>query len=166
MNNYAFIDSQNLNLSIEQQGWKLDFKRFRIYLQQKYNVTKAFLFLGYVSDNQRLYDSLQSYGYILIFKPTMKLSTGEVKGNVDSELVLNAMIEISNYDKAVIIAGDGDYACLVEYLLKQNKLEKLIIPDIKKYSFLLTKFPKYTVFMNNLKSKLEYKKNDRHYRKH
>jgi len=166
MNNYAFIDSQNLNLSIEQQGWKLDFKRFRIYLQQKYNITKAFLFLGYVFDNQRLYDSLQSYGYILIFKQTMKLSTGEVKGNVDSELVLNAMIEISNYDKAVIIAGDGDYACLVEYLLKQNKLEKLIIPDIKKYSFLLTKFPEYTVFMNNLKSKLEYKKNDRHYRKH
>ncbi|MBU4450875.1 MAG: hypothetical protein KKE35_06245 [Actinobacteria bacterium] len=85
---------------------------------------------------------------------------------MDSELVLNAMIEISNYDKALIIAGDGDYACLVEYLLKQNKLEKLIIPDIKKYSFLLTKFPKYTVFMNNLKSRLEYKKNDRYYRKH
>ena len=70
------------------------------------------------------------------------------------------MIEISNYDKAVIIVGDEDYACLVEYLLNQNKLEKLIIPDIKKYSFLLTRFPKYTVFMNNLKSKLEYKKND------
>ena len=122
MNNYAFIDSQNLNLSIKQQGWKLDFKRFRIYLQQKYNVTKAFLFIGYIASNQRLYDTLQSFGYILIFKPTMKISTGEVKGNVDSELVLNAITEISNYNKAIIVAGDGDYACLVEYLLKQNKL--------------------------------------------
>ncbi len=88
----------------------------------------------------------------------MKLTTGEVKGNVDSELVLNAMIEISNYDKAVIVAGDGDYACLVEYLLKQNKLAKLIIPDINKYSFLLTKFLKHAVFMNNLRNKLEHKK--------
>ena len=158
MNNYAFIDSQNLNLSIEQQGWKLDFKQFRIYLQQKHNITKAYLFLGYVSLNQRLYDSLQSYGYILIFKPTMKISTGEVKGNVDSELVLNAITEISNYNKAIIVAGDGDYACLVEYLLKQNKLEKLIIPDINKYSFLLTKFLKHAAFMNNLRNKLENKK--------
>jgi len=158
MNNYAFIDSQNLNLSIRQQGWKLDFKRFRIYLQQKHNVTKAFLFIGYISSNQRLYDTLQSFGYILIFKPTMKISTGEVKGNVDSELVLNAITEISNYNKAIIVAGDGDYACLVEYLLKQNKLEKLIIPDINKYSFLLTKFLKHAVFMNNLRNKLENKK--------
>ena len=158
MNNYAFIDSQNLNLSIKQQGWKLDFKRFRIYLQQKYNVTKAFLFIGYISSNQRLYDTLQSFGYILIFKPTMKISTGEVKGNVDSELVLNAITEISNYNKAIIVAGDGDYACLVEYLLKQNKLEKLIVPDINKYSFLLTKFLKHAVFMNNLRNKLENKK--------
>ncbi|MBU4450433.1 MAG: NYN domain-containing protein [Actinobacteria bacterium] len=158
MDNYAFIDSQNLNLSIKQQGWKLDFKRFRIYLQQKYNVTKAFLFIGYIASNQRLYDTLQSFGYILIFKPTMKISTGEVKGNVDSELVLNAITEISNYNKAIIVAGDGDYACLVEYLLKQNKLEKLIIPDINKYSFLLTKFLKHAVFMNNLRNKLENKK--------
>ena len=88
----------------------------------------------------------------------MKLSISGVKGNVGSGLVLNTMIEISNYDKAVIIAGDGDYVCLVEYLLKQNKLEKLIIPDINKYSFLLTKFLKHAVFMNNLRNKLENKK--------
>ncbi len=43
-NNYAFIDSQNLNLSIRDQGWKLDFKRFRRYLYDKYDVSKAFLY--------------------------------------------------------------------------------------------------------------------------
>ena len=59
----------------------------------------------------------------------MKLSISGVKDNVDAELVLNAITEISNYNKVVIIAGDGDYACLIEYLLNQNKLEKLIIPD-------------------------------------
>lgn len=32
-NNYAFIDSQNLNLSIREQGWILDFGKFRIYLR-------------------------------------------------------------------------------------------------------------------------------------
>jgi hypothetical protein len=57
-NNYAFIDSQNLNLSINDQGWKLDFKRFRIYLKDKYGVTKAFLFIGYIATNQALYTKL------------------------------------------------------------------------------------------------------------
>ena len=53
--NYAFIDSQNLNLAIRAQGWKLDFARFRVYLRDKYKVEKAFLFIGYVSGNERLY---------------------------------------------------------------------------------------------------------------
>ena len=43
-NNYAFIDSQNLNLGIQLLGWKLDYKKFRIYLKEKYNVTKAYIF--------------------------------------------------------------------------------------------------------------------------
>jgi len=46
--NFAFIDSQNLNLSIRAQGWFLDYKKFRKYLEDKYSITKAFLFLGYV----------------------------------------------------------------------------------------------------------------------
>ncbi len=51
-NNYAFIDSQNLNLSINDQSWKLDFKRFRIYLKEHLCVNKTFLFIGYVATNQ------------------------------------------------------------------------------------------------------------------
>ena len=47
-NNYAFIDSQNLNLAIREQGWELDFKRFRKYLEDKYGATKAFIFIGYI----------------------------------------------------------------------------------------------------------------------
>ena len=81
-NNYTFIDSQNLNLSIRSQDWVLDFKRFRIYLRDKYKISKAFLFIGYVSTNENLYISLQEAGYILVFKPTLFLPGGGVKGNV------------------------------------------------------------------------------------
>jgi len=98
-NNYAFIDSQNLNLSIRKQEWVLDFRKFRRYLKDKYEVTKAFLFIGYVYENQDLYTNLQKDGYILIFKPTLRLPTGKAKGNVDAELVLHAMIEYEHYDK-------------------------------------------------------------------
>ncbi len=92
-NNYAFIDSQNLNLAIHDQGWKLDFKRFRIYFNDKFYVKKAFIFIGYIATNESLYTSLQEFGYILIFKPTLYMPNGKVKGNTDAELVLHAMIE-------------------------------------------------------------------------
>jgi uncharacterized LabA/DUF88 family protein len=158
-NNYAFIDSQNLNLAIRDQGWTLDFGRFRKYLADKYGVVRAFLFIGYLPTNQNLYTTLQQQGYILIFKPTLVLSDGRVKGNVDAELVLHAMIEYSNYEKAVIVSGDGDFHCLIKYLRDRRKLEKLVIPNRQKFSSLLREFvPMDVVFMNNLRGKLEHRK--------
>jgi len=34
-NNYAFVDSQNLNLSVQSLGWRLDFAKFRVYLSAR-----------------------------------------------------------------------------------------------------------------------------------
>lgn len=157
-NNYAFIDSQNLNLSIRSQGWILDWKRFRIYLKEKYSITKAFLFIGYISQNQNLYESLKKDGYILIFKPTLKYKDRkqlQTKGNVDAELVLHsAAIEYPNYDKAIVVSGDGDFYCLLNYLEKQNKLLRVCIPNRKKYSILLRKFRRCFVYLTDLKKKL------------
>jgi uncharacterized LabA/DUF88 family protein len=158
-NVYAFIDSTNLHLSISNQGWKLDYRRFRRYLEDKFSVSKAFMFIGYVPTNQDLYSALQSNGYILVFKPTLKLPSGKPKGNVDAELVLHTMLEYRNYDAAVIVAGDGDYYCLVNYLDRQGKLCRLIIPDKNDYSSLYRKFASKNIitFMNDLQSKLDYK---------
>ncbi len=157
-NNYAFIDSQNLNLAIRDQGWQLDFGRFRKYLKDKYGVSKAYLFIGYVPTLQPLYTKLQEQGYILIFKPTLVLKSGKIKGNVDAELVLHAMIEFKHYDKAVIVSGDGDFHCLIKYLKSVGKLAKLLIPNQRKFSSLLRDFvSKDVAFMNNLRGKLEYR---------
>ena len=158
LKNYAFIDSQNLNLAIRSQGWILDFKKFKRYLQDKYRIDMAFLFIGYVPQNQDLYTGLQKDGYILVFKPTLTLPGGKVKGNVDAELVLHTMIEYPNYNKALIVTGDGDFYCLVDYLIKHDKLLKLMIPNKKEFSSLFRKLMRYIVFMDNLKNKLEHKK--------
>ena len=159
-NNYAFIDSQNLNLNIRNQGWILDFARFRVHLKEKYNTSKAFLFIGYVEENKKLYDFLNRTGYVCIFKPTLDYKDGTTKGNCDAELVLQTMIEFSNYDKAVIVSGDGDFHCLIKYLLEQSKLEVIIIPNKDKFSALLKFkiFRPYLRYMNNLKGRLSYKK--------
>lgn len=158
--NYAFIDSQNLNLSIRELGWVLNFSKFFIYLKEKYKVSKAFLFIGYVEGKNDLYKYLQEAGFICIFKPTLKYKDGTTKGNCDSELVLQAMIEYSNYEKAIIVTGGGDFYCLVKYLIEQNKLQVVIVPNRLKFSALL-KFRicrPYLRFLNELEGKLGYKK--------
>lgn len=154
--NYAFIDSQNLNLGVKSQGWLLDFKRFRVLLRDKYGVEKAFLFIGYMAGNQKLYTSLQDAGYICVFKPTLEIRNGNkvlVKGNVDAELVLHSMIEFQNYERAVIVSGDGDFYCLIEYLDSKDKLAKIIVPNFK-FSSLLRRFSKFIVNIQLFKNKL------------
>jgi len=158
-NNFAFIDGQNLNLGIKSLGWKLDFSRFRRYLKEKYSVTTAYYFIGYVSGNQDLYLFLQKAGYVLMFKPTIPDDDGNVKGNIDTDLVLQAMIDYHKYDKAVIVSSDGDFYSLVNYLYKKNKLEY----DISSYkatcSSLLKKSAKEKiVFIDNLQKKLSFRK--------
>lgn len=90
LNNYAFIDGNNLYWGIKSMKWNLDYKKFRIYLKDKYKVTKAFLFIGYKSGNEILYKKLQEDGYICIFKPILEVKMGnkiKIKGNVDALMV-------------------------------------------------------------------------------
>lgn len=168
---YTFIDSQNLNLSVRNdivnggktlyKGWELDFRRFFVYLKDKYKVDKAYLFIGRVPGNERLYKFLEDVGYVVVYKPTLEYKDGKkkfTKGNVDAELVLHAMIEYPNYDKAIIVSGDGDYYCLIEYLETQNKLSRIIIPNKTSYSSLLRKYSRYMVYVTDLRAKLELKK--------
>jgi len=154
---YAFIDSQNLNLGVKSQGWKLDWRKFRQYLRNKYNTKKAFVFIGYLAGNESLYTKMQEMGYVVILKPTLELPDGSVKGNVDAELVLHAMIQYKNYDKAIIVSGDGDFFCLVEYLDQKNKLVHVLAPN-KNYSGLLRKYNNYVIRVDLLKNSLELKR--------
>lgn len=133
---YAFIDSQNLNLGVKNSGWTLDYLKFRNFIRTKYGVTKAFLFIGYVAGNESLYQNLQRQGFILVFKPVIAINTHghkTYKGNVDAELVLHSMIELPNYSGSIIVSGDGDFYCLVEYLVSIGKLNKIITPN-ERYS--------------------------------
>lgn len=165
---YAFIDSQNLNLGTSKDitkhgkrvyvGWKLDFHKFRQYLTDKFRVTKAFLFIGYIKQNEKMYTKLRSFGYELVFKPTLSDNKGKPKGNVDAELVLHAAaIRYPEHDKAVIVSGDGDFYCLYDFLAQRRKLLNIIIPNEKSESSLLKPFQKYKVFLAFEKEKLEFK---------
>jgi uncharacterized LabA/DUF88 family protein len=143
--NYAFIDGQNFYKSIqalenelEALEVELDFREFRVYLAEKHGVKVAYYFIGYLPQYKSLYDQLGRHGYKLIFKE-VATHEDEIKGNVDVNLTLQSMVDYSNYAKAVIVTSDGDYACLVEYLHDNRKLECLIACSRDGCSYLLRK---------------------------
>ncbi len=161
-NNYAYIDGANLHKGIAELGWRLDYKRFRVYLRDKYAVSKAYIFLGFIAANINLYRDLQNWGYTVIFKPTIPNGEGEIKGNCDAELVLQAVSDMYEalYEKAVIVTGDGDFACLVNFFKEKKRLKIVLSPNHKKASILLRRaVPDNIVFLERFRDRLAYDKN-------
>jgi hypothetical protein len=166
-NNYAFIDGQNLTAGLRGMGWKLDQKKFRVYLEEELGVSKAYIFVGFMEEHQDLYTALQDVGFIMYFKPMVRYDDGTVKGNVDADMVLHTMIEVQKYDKAVIVSGDGDFAGLIRHLASVNKLRQVIVPNKEKYSSLFKRLDgfddnKFT-YMNDLRGQLAYRDGRRPY---
>ncbi len=176
-NNYAFIDNQNLNLGVQKQGWKMDWRKFRKTLEEKYGVSKAFMFIGHIPEHEDMYHKLHEAGYLIVLKPTFDMTRVHessepekpedkkpIKGNVDAELVLWAVKEMRNYQKAVIVSGDGDFYSLVEYLDKEQKLMKLLTPN-SQYSNLYNKYKQYIERIDKMRDELAYRGFSRHAKK-
>ena len=160
-NNFAYIDGANLHKGIQELGWQLDFRKFRVFLHEKYKVIKAYIFLGFIPVNANLYRDLQDWGYIIVFKPTLPDGAGEVKGNCDAELVLQAVSDMYEllYNNAIIVSGDGDFACLIKFLKEKKRFGVVISPNHKKASVLLRKVaPNNILFLDRFEERLKYKK--------
>jgi uncharacterized LabA/DUF88 family protein len=160
-NNYAFIDGANLHRGVSSIGWELDYDRFRVWLKEKYAVTNAYLFIGLIPKYKDLYTYLQKSGFTLIFKEVIYDDVGKPKGNCDADLVLQAVCDTyeNNYNKAVIVASDGDYSSLVKFLQKKEKLEAILSPAItEKCSVLLKRTNAIIAYINDQKTLLEIQK--------
>jgi len=163
---YAFIDSQNLNVSVQKFGWKMNWKKLRQFLTDEYGASKAYMFIGYVPEHEDIYEKMHQAGYAVVLKPTFDMSRPRpeepngksdkpVKGNIDADMVLWAMKEMKNYDKAVIVSGDGDFFGLIEYLHQQDKLLKILTPT-GQYSSLFHQFDSFIERLDNHRRELAY----------
>ncbi len=155
-NNFAYIDGANLHKALEELGWNLGYVRFRIWLKDKYNIQNAYIFIGFVSKNKNLYTKLQEAGFILVYKEVTYDGKGKVKGNCDAVLVLKVVSDFyeKQFDKAIIISSDGDYAELVGFLKDKKSLKTLISPS-NNCSYLLRKQNIPILYLNTQRTKLE-----------
>lgn len=134
--NIAFIDGQNLYMGTakrEQNPWRIDLMRFRVYLSQKYGIAKAYYFLGCVDETrQELYEEIQAAGFVLVFREHSTVMLGKKKGNVDSDIVFHVMKKLYKGEipqKIFLVSGDGDYKILVDFLIEESRFGKMLFPN-------------------------------------
>ena len=159
---FAFIDAQNIAKGIENSGWKIDWGAFRKWLAKHYNVSQAYMYIGYMAENRDLYLQLNNNGFNIDLKQMVKSNRdtaagGDIKGNVDVDMTIGAWREYDNYNKAIIISGDGDFTSLIEHLIERKKLKKIIVPEF--YSSLFKKFNDYIIELNSYRDELNYVRN-------
>jgi uncharacterized LabA/DUF88 family protein len=163
-NNLAFIDGQNLyrGTTLTNPKWKVDLFKFREYLTKKYNVQKAYYFLGFPDeDYQILYDKIQEAGFIIKFREHNLSMIGKKKGNVDSDIIFDIMKRMYKkepFDKVVLVSGDGDYKKLVCFLIGENRFKKVLFPNKEFASSLYKKITRvYFDYLINIKHLIEKK---------
>jgi len=141
-NNFAYIDGANLHKGVKSSGWGLDYKRFRVWLKEKYGVKNAYIFIGLIPKYKDLYAYLQECGFILIFKEVIYDGDGKAKGNCDADLVLQAAIDVyeNKFGSAILISSDGDYASLVKFFMSRRKLMAVLSPHTKDKCSILLKW--------------------------
>lgn len=145
-----YIDGNNLYRAAQELGFYIDYKKFRGWLRQKYNPNNVFLFIGRIPQRTSFYQYLQESGFILIFKQTISIE-GTVKGNCDAELVLKVVSDFytHNTDSFILVTGDGDFGCLVEFLQQNNVFNRILAPHREKVSFLLRNKTEQITFLTD-----------------
>ena len=124
----AYIDGAKLHNGTKSLGWDLDYKKFRVWLKEKFHVMRAYIFIGLVPRFKDLYADLQEAGYILIYKEVTYDGTGKIKGNCDADLVLKAVVDFyeKQCEQAILVSNDGDYAPLAKFLKEKDTFQSLI----------------------------------------
>lgn len=158
--NIAYIDAANLDKSIRNRlKWELDYARFRAWLRDKYDVERAYIFIGLIPRYKALYTYLSESGFTLVFKEVVyQNGSRKPKGNCDSDLLMQATEDYYEGDlnQAVLVASDGDYAPLVKKLHENGRLATILSPSPPdQCSILLKRTNAKIAYIDDQKSLLE-----------
>jgi uncharacterized LabA/DUF88 family protein len=124
-----FIDGANTFSAAKALGFDIDYKRLLHEFRSRGDLVRASYYTAIIEDLEfssirPLIDWLDYNGYTVVTKATKEFiddsGRRKVKGNMDIELVVDAMELAERIDEMVLFSGDGDFRSLVEAVQRRG----------------------------------------------
>jgi len=135
---YVFIDAANILYSQQTLRWRVDYGKLRRYFEKECDLGAMYFYTGLVGDNkkqQSFLAKLKVLGYYVRAKEVKRIKvakdTYEWKGNLDAELIIDALKNIQNFQTCILMSGDSDFAPLLDELKSQGK--RVIVMSSKQH---------------------------------
>ena len=135
---YIFIDGANIFYTQRTLGWRISYEKLKQYFKNECGDNLGKMFVYTASDSERpqqkkFLDMLEINGYILRTKEVKRIRVAkgvyEWKGDFDVELSIDVLDNLKEFDTAVLLSGDSDFAPIIERIKKNNK--KIIVMSAK-----------------------------------
>lgn len=125
---YLFIDASNIFYSQQTLGWRVDYQKLKKYLEKECDLKGLYFYTGKIGQNhkqQRFLEKMILYGYQIRTKEVKMIKVTpniyERKGDLDAELIIDALKHIDDFDTCILMSGDSDFAPLVDELKERGK---------------------------------------------
>ncbi len=127
----VFVDGANMFYTQKKGlGWFFDPTKILKVLCAGYDLTDAYWYMGVKQPaegkDENFVRFLAYSGYVVRTKPLKTIydyesGTSTQKANLDVEIVMDMFNTIDNYDKAILLSGDGDFERALELLRARGK---------------------------------------------
>jgi len=121
----VFIDGSNFFfMQKDVLQWFVDPKKMLNWVSQYGDIVDANYYTTVDNDNegQLMYmRALSHMGFRVDAKPIQNNNNDDYNSSVDLDMIIDMLIHIDNYDMAVILSGDSDFARICEILICRGK---------------------------------------------
>ncbi len=119
----AFIDEANITIQAERLGLRIDYKKLLNYLNENYNLLRAYLYTGLDLESAGLNNfvvMLRRTGFRVVHFRGDERPDGSVKANLDVHIAVDMVAMADSYDVAILFSGDGDYVPAIDVVSRKG----------------------------------------------
>ncbi|MCC6744859.1 MAG: NYN domain-containing protein [Acidobacteria bacterium] len=114
-----FIDGNNLFHAARSAGVEIDYAKLLNFLRGESPLLRAFFYTGVDERAERQQGFLlwmRRNGYRVVQKELKTFSDGTKKANLDVEIAVDMLSLVGNYDTAILVSGDEDFAYAINVI--------------------------------------------------